>query len=298
MSSPSDSTASGEAQDRPQRPAWKDLRARLDAAGFHPSKSLGQNFLVDANMARAIARDAGVGPRDRVLEVGPGCASLSLELAALGVELTCVEIDDRLASIARAVLAGYPGVRIVVGDVLERKSRLARGVREVLEAWGNAPWHLAANLPYSVCGPVMVLLSRSPQPPSSMTVLVQREVADRIASSPGTPEHGPLGLKLAPLYTAQRIRDVPAGLFWPRPRVQSTVLRLELRPEHPGRLEAYDRLVEGLFQRRRKTLGTALGAALGDPSAARDALERAQLDPGARAETLSWHALRSLERAL
>ncbi|MFT5288971.1 MAG: 16S rRNA (adenine1518-N6/adenine1519-N6)-dimethyltransferase [Planctomycetota bacterium] len=280
------------------RPAWATLRGLLEAEGFRPSKSLGQNFLVDANMARAIARDAQVQKGEHVLEVGPGCASLSMELAALGVDLVCVEIDARLARIARKVLAPYPAVRILETDVLGKKSSLAEPVTEILDDWGKEPWHLAANLPYAVSGPVMVVLSRRPVPPNSITVLVQREVAERIAAKPGTRQHGPLGLKLAPLYTASLVRSVPAGLFWPQPRVESSVLRLERRAEDPGSLVAYDRLVDGLFQRRRKTLRAALGAHLGDPGRAGAALAQAGLDPVARAETLSWRSLRELEFAL
>lgn len=279
-----------------QRPSWSSVRGLLEAEGFRPSKSLGQNFLVDANMARAIARDAGVRPGDPVLEVGPGCASLSLELAALGVELLCVEIDARLARIARRLLGER--ARVLETDVLDRKSRLAESVDEALDAWGERPWHLAANLPYSVSGPLLVVLSRRPEPPASMTVLVQREVAERVAAPPGAASHGPLGLKLRPLYSPRITRSVPAALFWPRPRVESAVLRLERREEPAGDLEAYDRLVDGLFQRRRKTLRRALGDHLGDPGRALEALEAAGLDPGDRAETLSWRALRGLEAAL
>lgn len=283
---------------RTQRPAWTEVRAMLEEEGFRPSKSLGQNFLVDANMARAIARDAGVGSGDRVLEVGPGCASLSLELAAFGVELVCVEIDARLARIATRLLAPYPNVRLLETDVLDKKSRLAGDVAGVLDSWGDEDWHLAANLPYAVSGPLLVVLARRAQPPKSITVLVQREVAERIASAPGTPEHGPLGLKLAPLYTASLTRSVPAGLFWPKPRVESAVLRLERREGHPSSLAAYDRLVDGLFQRRRKTLRRALSDHLADPERAQAGLATANLDPGTRAETLSWRDLRHLEAVL
>ena len=288
----------------PERPRWADLRARLAAVGFTPSKTLGQNFLVDANMARAIARDAGVGAGDRVLEGGPGCGSLSLELVRHEVELVAVEIDPRLATIARAELAPFPSARVLETDVLDRKSRLARPVVELLDAWAGRPWHLAANLPYAVSGPVLVLLARRPEPPASMTVLVQRELADRVAARPGSPAHGTLGLKLGPLYEASIPRTVPAGLFWPRPRVESAVLRLARREgappafrdaEHAAR---FDRLVDGLFQRRRKTLRKALGAHLDDVDRAAEALEAAALDPGGRAETLSWPELLRLEAIL
>ena len=141
-----------------RRPPWSEFRAALEAVGFRPSKARGQNFLLDTNCARSIALDSGVGAGDFVLEVGPGCGFLSVHLAELGAELLAVEIDPRLAAIARRFLEPYPGVRLLEGDVLDGKHRLSPAVLEALPA--IEPWHVVANLPYAITGPLLVTLSR------------------------------------------------------------------------------------------------------------------------------------------
>ena len=277
---------------RTGRPPWSEFRAALEAAGFRPSKSRGQNFLLDGNMARSIARDSGVGAGDFVLEVGPGCGFLSVHLAALGVRLLGVEIDGRLLEVARRFLAPFEDVVFVEADVLAGKHRLAPEVAGRLPT--DDDWHLVSNLPYSVAGPLLVVLSRLAHPPRSMTALVQREVAERITARPAEKGWGVLGAKLAPLYRREAGRRVPAGLFWPRPRVESAVVRLERRPEDPGALGAYDALVERLFQHRRKAVGGTLRGLLGDSDRARALLEEAGADPRARPGTLEVETLRVL----
>lgn len=278
------------------RGAWEDVRARLEDLGFHPSRRLGQNFLLDENMVRAIVRDAGVGPGDFVLEIGPGCGFLSLHLADAGARLLCVEIDRRLEEVTREVLAPYPETEVLRADALAGKHELAAEVRERLPVAG--PWHLVSNLPYAVASPLMAVLGRLDNPPQSMTALVQSEVAERLAARPGSSDWGPLGIKLGLGYEATRVRTVPAGLFWPRPRVESAVVRLVRRAEAPASevAEQFDALVDGLFQRRRKTLRAALGGLLGDRDEALRRLEQAGLDPSGRAEDLELEQLLALSR--
>ncbi len=282
-----------------REPPWKALRRELEAAGIRPTKSLGQNFLVDPNLARAIVADAGVGPGDRVLEVGPGCGFLTEPLVARGVELLCVEIDPRLLAITRRRVADAPTVRFVEGDVLAGKRALAPQVEACL--WDTGDWHLVANLPYAVSGPLAALLAARANPPASMTVLVQLEVAERFCARPGEAGWGALSARLQLRYRARLGREVGAQLFHPRPRVRSRVARLVRRegtgPDEETRL-AFDRLVEGLFQRRRKTLRTALGGMLEDRPRALAALERAGLDPGLRPERLGVAELLALVEAL
>ena len=278
------------------RGTWEDVRARLERVGFHPSRRLGQNFLLDENMVRAIVRDAAIGPGDRVLEIGPGCGFLSLHLAHAGVDLLCVEIDRRLAEVTREVLADYPRTEVVRADALAGKHRLAPEVAERLPAAG--PWHMLGNLPYAVASPLLAVLARLDNPPRTMTALIQSEVAERLVARPGSSDWGPLGIKLALGYEATRLRTVPAGLFWPRPRVESAVVRLVRRAESPppAVAERFDALVDGLFQRRRKTLRTALGGLLGDREEADRRLARAGLDPAGRAEDLELEQLLALSR--
>jgi 16S rRNA (adenine1518-N6/adenine1519-N6)-dimethyltransferase len=247
-------------------------------------------------MARCIARDAGVEAGDFVLEVGVGCGFLSVQLAARGVRLLGVEIDRRLLEVASGFLAPWEGVRLIGADVLAGKNRLAKEVRDLLPE--EEPWHLVSNLPYGVAGPLLVVLSRLPHPPESMTALVQAEVAERITAEARETAWGPLGARLAPLYSRTRVRSVGANLFWPRPRVESAVVHLELHRDFTGKdpldLVAFDDLVGELFRRRRKRVRTTLVSILGDGERAEALLREAGVDPSARPETLGAHEFQKL----
>ena len=287
---------SGAADARPPRPPWSRFRRALEDAGFHPSKRLGQNFLLDENMARAIAEEAGVQPGERVLEVGPGCGFLSVHLAHAGAELLCVEVDPRLAPIAADFLAPYPSARVVLADALGGKNTLGPEVVAWLDAGGERPWRLVSNLPYSISGPVLALAAARDVPPVSFTVLVQREVGERLAAAPGTAEWGPLGLAVQLSHAVELGRPVPPGLFWPRPKVDSAVVHGRVRADRaPGPVRrAAIGLARELFTRRRQVLRRVLGEALGDRAEAEARLARLGLDPGRRAETLTpaeWLAL-------
>ncbi len=285
-----------------RRPPWREFRAALDAAGFHPSRKLGQNFLLDENTANAIARDGQVGEGDLVLEVGVGCGFLSTALLATGARLLGIEVDRRLYAIAEEFLTplARPGqLELVRADVLAKKRELAPEVLERLPDAGE-PWHLVSNLPYSIASPLLVSLSRLAHPPASMTVLVQAEVAERLCAKPATSSWGGLSAKLHLLYSGRMTRRVGAALFSPRPKVESAVARLELRAERPPAADvaAADTLIDAFFQARRKTLRATLARHLGDRPAAEAALDRAGLDPGCRPEVLDQTAFLDLARAL
>ncbi|MEO6709530.1 MAG: rRNA adenine dimethyltransferase family protein, partial [Planctomycetota bacterium] len=162
----------------------------------------------------------------------------------------------------------------------------------------SGPWHLVSNLPYSAGSPILALAARLDNPPRSITVLLQAEVAERIAAEPGGREWGPLSVRLQLAYSARILRGVPAQLFWPRPNVDSSVLRLELRPDRPSEadLEALDPLLDQLFQHRRQTLGGLLAKALGSRPLAEALLQENGIQPGLRPETLSAEALLALSR--
>ena len=282
-------------QDRPDRPPWSDFKAALERAGFHPSRRLGQNFLLDDNMARAIASDAAVTPGRFTLEVGPGCGFLSVHLAHAGARLLCVEIDPRLSPIAREFLGPYPAAEVIEADVLESKSSLAPAVLERLPEEGE--WTLCANLPYSISGPFLATVAQLPNPPARVACLVQKEVAERLASAPGDSTWGPLSAAFQEAYGVTLGRLVPPQLFWPRPKVDSAVFIAELRddlapPEERARRMQFYR---DLMQRRRKSLRRVLSDLIGGPRATRS-LEALDLDPLRRAETLTLPELRALER--
>lgn len=270
-----------------ERPSWAHFQERLREAGFRPARRLGQNFLLDENMLQAIARDARVARGETVLEVGPGLGFLTRHLLECGAELVCAEIDERLLAIAQSWL---PGPRWVLGDVLAGKHALAPAVASALPR--NSHWQLVSNLPYSVAAPLLAVLADLEHPPRGMTVLVQREVAERIAARPATSEWGLLSIALQSAYAVELLRHVPPQLFWPRPEVESSVVRLTLaRPGiDPGRRRELLTLAGRLFQRRRQTLGRVLGelwgretalgrlAALGWPASRRaEELDLAQL---------------------
>ena len=290
MSGPAEEAREGSSEGRA-------LRQRLGRAGYRPSRRLGQNLLLDANLAAAIARDSGAGPGDFVLEVGPGAGALTVPLLEAGCRVLAVEIDERLLAEAQAAAAaaGAPGeAEFVLADVLARKSALAPEVEARLPAEG--PWQLVSNLPYSIAGPLLAVLSRRANPPRAMTVLVQREVAERLAAAPGTAAWGALPARLQVLYDVRRLRPVPGEVFWPRPQVESGLVRLELREPRPdpGELARFDALVERLFERRRQTLARVLGALLGDRAEAAAALGALGIDGGRRAETLTLAELGAL----
>ncbi len=276
------------------RPPWTVFKAALEEQGFRPSRGLGQNFLLDENMVRAIVRDSGVRPGDRVLEIGAGCGFLSLHLVDAGVDLLAVEVDARLLPIAQRLVAAHGRSQFVRADVLAAKHALAPEVERELPKEGT--WHVVSNLPYSIAGPLLAVLAARACPPATMTVLVQREVAERIAASPGTREWGPLSIRLQARYAPTIVRIVPPDLFWPRPKVESAVARLERRVPawDVEELARLDRLSGELLGSRRQSLGRVLARSLEDRDAARAAIERAGIDPSTRAETLSleqWRAL-------
>jgi 16S rRNA (adenine1518-N6/adenine1519-N6)-dimethyltransferase len=280
-----------------ERGAWRAWRERLEAIGFRPSRRLGQNFLLDENLARALVRDAGVQAGDFVLEVGPGLGCLTRPLLEAGARVLAVEIDARLLELLRESLDGREGFEALHADALAGKHELAPALRERLPAAG--PWRLVANLPYSISAPLLAVLSELPNPPTAMSVLVQLEVAQRLCALPGNADWGPLSARLQAAYQARLGRRVGAAQFWPRPQVESAVVHLERCAGAPSRadLARLSGLVAALFQRRRQKLGRVLGELLGDRERARELLESLGLDPALRAETLGLEALLALARS-
>ena len=280
------------------RPAWKSFRQALADAGFRPSRRLGQNFMLDENMLQSIVRDSGVGAGDNVLEVGAGCGFLTLHLVRAGARVTSVEIDERLLRIARDLVGAEGAVRWIHADVLAGKHELGPEVLAALPQ--SEPWHVVSNLAYSISAPFLALIADLEHPPASVTVLIQKEVARRITAAPGDDAWGPLSARLCMTYAARAIRGVPAQLFWPRPKVDSAVVRLE---RLPARLDTetrrrVDRLVHWLFQHRRQAVGRAVSDRLGDSARARACLSSLGIDPLARGEDLDLATLVALANAV
>jgi 16S rRNA (adenine1518-N6/adenine1519-N6)-dimethyltransferase len=228
-------------------------------------------------VARAIARDAGAEPGTRFLEIGAGLGSLSVALAMAGAEVVAVETDRSLLPALREVVGALP-VRIVEGDAM------VLPWSEILEP---GPWRMASNLPYNVAVPVLLgLLEEAPEV-DPLTVMVQREVGERLAAAPAAPQYGGVSLKVAYRASARTVRRVGPSVFWPTPGVESVVVRLD-RHEPPvttPRDELF-RLIDEGFAQRRKTMTAALVRLGLTRDRAREALETAGLDARARAETL------------
>lgn len=260
----------------------KEIKERLRAEGFRPRKSLGQNFLSDPRVIERIVQAAEIGPEDLVLEIGPGAGFLTLELARRAGEVIAVELDRRLIPLLEEVLAPYPGARVVAGDILKV---------DLPALLANRQAKVVANLPYYITTPVLFRLLEHRRLFPLMVLMVQKEVARRMTASPGSKEYGALTVNLS-LYTkVEYLFTVPAGLFWPRPEVDSAVVRLRVfsEPFYPvGDEGLFARVVQALFGQRRKTAANALSHGLGIArEEAEKVLVEAGIDPGRRGETLS-----------
>jgi len=278
----------------------RDVVELLAANGLSPKRSLGQNFVVDPNTVRRIARLAGVGPGDRVLEIGAGLGSLTLALAETGASVTAVEIDARLVPVLRSVVEPA-GVRVVVGDAMaldwdavlgdDAGGEPDRGGSSPGLSPGSSPgwspgWSLVANLPYNVATPLVVTLLERVPVLRRLLVMVQAEVGDRLAAQPGDRAYGAVSVLIAYWAVARVVGTVPPTVFIPRPKVESALVRIERRPApavDPTTV-SYERLksvVRAGFGQRRKMLRRSLAAVV-DPGA----FDGAGIRPQARAEDL------------
>jgi len=270
-----------------------DVRGLLAAHDVRPSRALGQNFLADPNTARRIVRLAGVGPGQRVLEVGPGVGSLTVALAEAvspGGEVLALELDRHLLPVLGEVVADLPAVRVVHGDALTADYEALLG--------DAGPWRMVSNLPYNVATPLVARLLDDVPQLSVLSVMVQKEVAERLAAPPGSRASGAISVKVAYHATAAVVGTVPPTVFVPRPKVDSAVVRFERRAAPPVDVpspEALFGLARAGFAQRRKTLRQALRPALGDR--AEEVLAGAGLPPSLRAEALTLDQWAALARA-
>lgn len=278
------------------RPAWSSFEAQLEAIGFRPSRRFGQNFLRDENMVRAIVRDAAIQAGDFVLEVGPGLGFLTRELFESGARLVCCEVDARLLEIARGWVGDGENPRWLRADALAGKHELNSELLALLPTAGR--WQLVSNLPYSISAPLVLVLAELANPPAAMTVLVQKEMAERFAAQPGHAEYGLISPVLQLDYEVTITRTVPAQLFWPRPEVESAVVRLVRRGELVERAlrAVLVELAGALFQRRRQSLGRVLGERWGRERTAA-VLAGLGLSESERAEDLPLATLQKLAQA-
>lgn len=275
--------------------AVKDLLSRY---GIVMKKKYGQNFLINEAIPRRIA-EAGASEGCAALEIGPGIGCLTAELAAVAAKVVAVEIDPTLWPVLDETMAPYPNVKILHGDIL--KTDLSALLRE--EFKGYAEVRVCANLPYYITSPILMYLLESGVPFTSITVMVQKEVADRLCAAPGSPEYGAITAAVAWRGQAKRCFVVAPGNFFPAPSVDSAVVRIDLFSEPPCAVsdeKLLFRVIRGAFGQRRKTLPNALSAALGEFSKAEilAAIERAGFPAAVRGETLSVQDFAALTNEL
>ncbi|WP_413102960.1 16S rRNA (adenine(1518)-N(6)/adenine(1519)-N(6))-dimethyltransferase RsmA [Streptomyces sp. Inha503] len=259
----------------------RELAARL---GVRPTKQRGQNFVIDANTVRRIVRTAGVRPDDVVVEVGPGLGSLTLALLEAADRVTAVEIDDVLAAALPATVEARLPHRA------DRFALVHSDALRVTELPGPAPTALVANLPYNVAVPVLLhMLGRFPTIERTL-VMVQCEVADRLAAPPGSKVYGVPSVKAAWYAHVKRAGAIGRNVFWPAPNVDSGLVSLIRRDEPPrttATREEVFAVVDAAFAQRRKTLRAALAGWAGSAGAAEEALTAAGVSPQARGESLT-----------
>ena len=259
------------------------VRELLERHGLAADRRLGQNFLVDAGLLDVIVRAANVAPGQEVWEVGPGLGTLTRALAQAGARVHAIEKDERLAPVLSETLANLP-VELEFADALDYD-------------WSRVPPGslFVANLPYNVATPLLTELLRQGRF-GRMVVLLQREVADRLAATPGTPAYGLLSLRAAHHARVRKLRDFPPEAFYPRPKVTSTLVELE----HSGAPDDPElfRLVAAGFAQRRKTLRKNLEQAGWPRAQVEAALEQLGLDPRVRAERLDVQTFRRLRDLL
>ena len=289
-----------------------DIHELLLAHDLHPSRALGQNFVADGNTVRRIARLAGITEGRRVVEIGAGLGSLTLALVEAGALVTAVEIDRFVIPVLREQVEPL-GVRVVEADALTLDwTELLDGAREDGDSRPGDPdqgvpadgtWSLVANLPYNVAVPLVVRVLEEARPVTSLLVMVQREVGERLAAGAGDEAYGAVSVKVAYWAEASVVGRVPASVFIPRPKVESVLVRLDRRADRgPGPVgvgtgpgtPSYDRLfsvVRGGFAHRRKMLRRSLEGLVSP-----EAFEATGLRPTARAEELDlaeWERLAS-----
>ena len=266
-----------------------EVRALLAQLDFHPSRILGQNFLIDRNILDILLAAADLQPADRVVEVGPGLGVLTGELLTRAGAVNAVEKDHRLAAYLRTRFAEEPRLILHEGDILEAD----------LPALFAAPGHkLVANLPYAIAARLLVELTALPHPPELIVVTIQREVAERLVARPASKDYGLLAILLQRHYAIAGVKNISPSCFWPPPEVQSAIVKLTRRAAPLGGAaneQALRELLRHAFSQRRKTLARSLRGVAADPL---PALAQVGIAPTARAEEIPPDRWPPLLRAL
>lgn len=257
---------------------------------FQLSKSLGQNFITDRGVIEKIAEGAGIAEGDLVIEIGPGIGVLTAEAAKYAAKVVAIEIDKKLIPILEETLSDYDNVEVINQDVLKTN------LNEIIEEQRRACSFLAdvkiiGNLPYYITTPIIMSILENSVDAESITIMMQKEVADRIKASPGNKIYGAISVAVQYYCEVEQVASVPKEVFVPRPKVDSSVLKLSVRKKKPVELideKSLFACIKAGFGQRRKTLLNSLTGVYGtSKDDVRAILEKAEIDPARRAETLN-----------
>ena len=272
----------------------KEIRERF---GFRFSKSLGQNFLTDKNIIDQILQGSEISENDLVIEIGPGIGVITREAAEIAKKVIAIEIDSDLIPILDYTLSDLENVEIINQDVLKTQ------INDLIEKEDfSGSVRVIGNLPYYITTPIIMKLLEEHTGADSITVMMQKEVADRLKAGPGKKEYGAISLMVQYYAEVREIVSVPRTVFVPQPKVDSTVLRLDIRDEKPVDVMDEDflfKVIKAGFGQRRKTLSNSLSVLEGfDKKTILSGLEEAGIDPIRRGETLDLKEFASLSDSL
>ncbi len=262
----------------------------MERHGFSFSKAMGQNFLINPSVCPRMAELCGADENTGVIEIGAGVGVLTAELAKRAKKVVCVELDSRLLPVLEETLADFDNIEIVNADVM--KTDLHALIKEKFEGMRVV---VCANLPYYITSPVITMLLESRLPIEAVTVMIQKEAADRLSTPVGSRDSGAITVCTNYYATVRKLFDVSRGSFMPAPNVDSTVIRLDIRPEPAVKVEdekKFFKMVKAAFAQRRKTALNSISSGMGLPKAqVSEALIASGLDVNVRAEKLSMEEL-------
>lgn len=261
----------------------KELKFILEKHGFSFTKSLGQNFLIDQNIVDKIIKEGSI-EGENILEIGPGIGTMTHSMAKLAKKVVAIEIDEKLKPILKETVGNFDNTEVIFSDVLKTDIKKLAG-----EKFGGEPFKVVANLPYYITSPILVYLLKSKANISEIIVMMQREVADRIASSVGNKEYGSISVFIKYFGDSKIIMNVPNTVFMPKPKIGSAVIKITLNKEDRRiSIEALEKVLRAAFQQRRKTVVNSLASGLGiEKDEVRNALKKLGISETFRAENLS-----------
>lgn len=273
------------------------IKSVMGKHGVTFNKGLGQNFLVDPEVCPSMAEAAGLDENTCAIEIGPGVGVLTAELAKRAGKVLSFEVDKRLLPVLSETLSDFHNVEIINEDVM--KADLPKIIEEKCKGMEIA---VVANLPYYITSPIIMLLLESKQPIKNVTVMVQKEAADRLCAEVGSRDGGAVTVAVSYYAQAEKLFFVPRDSFLPPPKVNSEVIQLTIRKEPPVKVENEEfffKLVKAAFSQRRKTAENSISAGLGiNKSIVAEALEKAGLERTVRAEKLTMEDFAKLEKLL